>query len=142
MIKSALPYLTFDGNCDEALSFYEEIFEAKVVEKALASEYNIETKNGEDMILNAILLLGENKILVGDKAEQYDGVGTRSESSGQISIWLEIETEDNLNNICKKLREKNCEFLIDLHETFWDSKYVKIKECLYWHSFNINFYAG
>ena len=99
MIKSALPYLTFDGNCDEALSFYEEIFEAKVVEKALASEYNIETKNGEDMILNAILLLGENKILVGDKAEQYDGVGTRSESSGQISIWLEIETEDNLNNI-------------------------------------------
>ena len=27
MIKSALPYLTFDGNCDEALSFYEEIFE-------------------------------------------------------------------------------------------------------------------
>ena len=44
MIKSALPYLTFDGNCDEALSFYEEIFEAKVVEKALASEYNIETK--------------------------------------------------------------------------------------------------
>ena len=80
------------------------------------------------MILNAILLLGENKILVGDKAEQYDGVGTRSESSGQISIWLEIETEDNLNNIYKKLREKNCEFLIDLHETFWDSKYVKIKD--------------
>ena len=80
------------------------------------------------MILNAILLLGENKILVGDKAEQYDGVGARSESSGQISIWLEIETEDNLNNICKKLREKNCEFLIDLHETFWDSKYVKIKD--------------
>ena len=128
MIKSALPYLTFDGNCDEALSFYEEIFEAKVVEKALASEYNIETKNGEDMILNAILLLGENKILVGDKAEQYDGVGTKIESGGQISIWLEIETEDNLNNICKKLREKNCEFLIDLHETFWNSKYVKIED--------------
>ena len=128
MIKSALPYLTFDGNCDEALSFYEEIFEAKVVEKALASEYNIETKNGEEMILNAILLLGENKILVGDKAEEYDGVGTRAENGGQISIWLEIETEDNLNNICKKLREKKCEFLIDLHETFWDSKYVKIKD--------------
>ena len=128
MIKSALPYLTFDGNCDEALSFYEEIFEAKVVEKALASEYNIETKNGEEMILNAILLLGENKILVGDKAEQYDGVGTKIESGGQISIWLEIETEDNLNNICKKLREKNCEFLIDLHETFWNSKYVKIED--------------
>ena len=128
MIKSALPYLTFDGNCDEALSFYEEIFEAKVVEKALASEYNIETKNGEDMILNAILLLGENKILVGDKAEQYYGLGTRLESGGQISIWLEIETEDNLNNICKKLKEKNCEFLIDLHETFWDSKYVKIED--------------
>ena len=128
MIKSALPYLTFDGNCDEALSFYEEIFEAKVVEKALASEYNIETKNGEDMILNAILLLGENKILVGDKAEQYDGLGTRMENGGRISIWLEIETEDNLNNICKKLREKNCEFLIDLHETFWNSKYVKIED--------------
>ncbi|MCP1226016.1 VOC family protein [Sebaldella sp. S0638] len=128
MIKSALPYLTFDGNCDEALSFYEEIFEAKVVEKALASEYNIETKNGEEMILNAILLLGENKILVGDKAEQYDGLGTRMENGGQISIWLEIETEDNLNNICKKLREKNCEFLIDLHETFWNSKYVKIED--------------
>ena len=107
-------------NTDFNLTYpiYEEIFEAKVVEKALASEYNIETKNGEDMILNAILLLGENKILVGDKAEQYDGVGARSESSGQISIWLEIETEDNLNNICKKLREKKCEFLIDLHETF------------------------
>ena len=128
MIKSALPYLTFDGNCDEALSFYEEIFEAKVVEKALASEYNIETKNGEEMILNAILLLGENKILVGDKAEQYDRIGTRMENGGQISIWLEIETEDNLNNICKKLREKNCEFLIDLHETFWNSKYVKIED--------------
>ena len=128
MIKSALPYLTFDGNCNEALSFYGEVFEAKVVEKALASEYNIETKNGEEMILNAILLLGENKILVGDKAEQYDGVGTKIESGGQISIWLEIETEDNLNNICKKLREKNCEFLVDLHETLWDSKYVKIKD--------------
>lgn len=128
MIKSALPYLTFDGNCDEALSFYEEIFGAKVVEKALASEYDIETENGEDMILNAVLLLGENKILVGDKAEQYYGLGTRLESGGQISIWLEIETEDNLNNICKKLKEKNCEFLIDLHETFWDAKYVKIKD--------------
>ncbi|EMG26634.1 glyoxalase/bleomycin resistance protein/dioxygenase [Listeria fleischmannii subsp. fleischmannii LU2006-1] len=46
----------------------------------------------------------------------------------QISIWLEIDSIEEINELEKKMLRTGSTSIHALHETFWDSKYTKIED--------------
>ncbi len=66
-IKGLMPYLTFDGNCEEALNTYSEILDGKVT---IEGRYNNPAmkapKEYYDKVMHASLKFGELTILASD----------------------------------------------------------------------------
>ncbi|HWS72895.1 MAG TPA: VOC family protein [Thermoanaerobaculia bacterium] len=73
------PYLIFDGNCAEAVRFYEKLFGAKITmimtngESPMADQMPAEAK---DRVLHARLVLNDRALMASDAmlGEKYEGM--------------------------------------------------------------------
>lgn len=96
------PYLTFNGNCREAMSFYQkclggELFIQTVEESPLAGDMPLEMKKA---ILSAVLKKGQT-ILMGTDMTDEKGL-TKGNS---VSILLRCNSEKEIKMIYQKLSE-------------------------------------
>lgn len=119
MIKSANLFLSFNGNCKDALNFYKDTFDAKIIECVTYGEAEMASKDSEtELIMNSSIILGNLHISCTDNLN-YDTI-----SGNQTSIWLEIDNEENFMEIYNKFND----ILLKKEETFWNSIYAKVKD--------------
>lgn len=84
-----VPYLFFEGNCEEALSFYSGILNGKVtVEQRYDAPEMQAPEEYRNKVLHASMRFGENELLV---ADTFPGSKTQG-SSGDVA--LSISTDD------------------------------------------------
>lgn len=127
MIKTSVPYLVYNDDCKEALSYYVDIFGAEIIEKITFEDMGfIEELDRKSCIGHSVIKLGQSLLYAADTIEK-ENFQNRAENT-RISIWLEIDSTEEINELEKKMMRTGSTSILALHETFWDSKYTKIED--------------
>ena len=115
MTTALTPYLSFDGNCAEAMRFYERVFEGKL--EALLT--NAQTPvaehcppGNEDRIMHAYLTFDGAELMAGDAL-----IGTYEPMKG-VSIAVSFETEARGRKVFEALGEGG-KVTMPFQKTFW-----------------------
>jgi len=116
-------YLTFDGNCREAMTFYRD---------CLGGELNFMTV-GETPIADQMAPLAPESIMHsclknGSLVLLGSDVGCNGKSqSSAVSLMIDCESEAQINELFEKLSEGG-QVLCPLEDTFWNAKFVAFKD--------------
>ncbi len=127
MIKTMTPMLTFNGNCREALRYYEHVFGAQITEKVTFSDVG---ETSDQLLLENIafasIKIGESVFYAGDAVSR--DLYVEPHQQNQVSFWLEIDTLQALNDLEKVMVETGATILVPIGEMFWGAMYVKVKD--------------
>ncbi|WP_053977970.1 VOC family protein [Mangrovimonas xylaniphaga] len=115
------PYLTFNGNCEEAFNFYKSVFGGEFVYLGRFNEIPPgESEPGipeayQDKIMHISLPIGKHDILMGsDNHPAYGEV-----SFGQnINILISAETKEEADKLFIGLSEKG-QITMPMADVFW-----------------------
>lgn len=123
MIKEGMLFLYFSGQCDQALAFYSEVLQAQVLEKTTYLEAEMSGGIDSDhLIMNATMQLGNLKVCASDLLESKPVIGNHT------SIWLEIDTEENLRQAFNRFEKADSQLITKPELTFWNSVYCKVQD--------------
>jgi len=110
-----IPYLTFEGNCEQALKRYQEIFDGEIV-------YLQRFKDGPDMgiaeeflnrVMHAQLQIGNIALYLSDNFP-----GTPLSADSRIGLNLALEDKSEQKRIFELL-SKNGKVTMPLEKQFW-----------------------
>ena len=128
MLIQSYPYFVFDGNAAEAVEFYAEVFNAKVLNITYFHDmpddpdFKIpdETK---DLIMNGTIKLPNGEYLM--FSDNMPGMPfTIGDNMTAILVYDNIE---ETQKIFKRLSEGG-EVIMDVQETFWSAMYGNLKD--------------
>lgn len=95
-----IPYLTFNGNCEEALNYYAGILDGKV---NIVTRYNDPNMGApddyKDKVLHATFEFGQNIIMASDVMFGKDGSRGTMDAAMSISISDEKKGEEIFNQL-------------------------------------------
>jgi PhnB protein len=118
------PYLTFNGNCEEALNFYEGALAAKVVFKMTYGE----SPMGEELpaswqkkIIHARLLIEDRTLMASD------AMPDNYEKPQGFSVTLNLEDPVESEVIFKALSEGGT-VRVPMGETFWAQRFGMVTD--------------
>lgn len=114
-IKSIIPYLTFDGNCEEALNYYGKVFDGKVnIENRYDNPAMKAPKEYHNKVLHASLKFGDNIILASDI---FPG-SQLNRGSSDTSLSLTAVSPDEGKRIFERLAEGG-KVHVPFEKQFW-----------------------
>ena len=95
------PYLTFNGNCREAMTFYKECLDAELLMQtiegsALASQMPIEVHNN---ILHTRLVKNGSVLLLGSDMMGPEGIM----QGNTMTLFLDCASEEEIHTLFEKL---------------------------------------
>lgn len=82
-VPNANPYLTFDGNCEEAFEFYRSVFGGEFADFSRFSEAPPDSPGSPedaDRIMHVAIPLGDGQVLMGSDRPSMMGSGTFGDS--------------------------------------------------------------
>jgi PhnB protein len=118
------PYLHFDGNCEEALKFYEKALGAKraaLMRYGDAPDADETPKEMHHKILHARFTLGSDLIFASDAPPE------RCKAFAGFSLSLNPDTVEEAERFYRALSEK-AEIYMPLQETFWAERFAMLKD--------------
>jgi PhnB protein len=97
------PYIHFNGNAEEAFTFYKSVFGGEFIRisrfKEMANEHFTPSAEEADKIMHIALLIGKHSILMGSDTPAFMGTHNENETRSKISISTESKEEaDKLFN--------------------------------------------
>lgn len=108
-------YLIFNGNCAEAIEFYEEVFEAKnsgvMKFSDMPASENIEIHN-PDLIMHAEIPIEGGKLLLSDNPDFNTVIGDN------ITINFSSKDEEKVRRVWNNFLDRNSEVAMNLEESF------------------------
>ena len=123
-----IPYLSFEGNAEEALEFYAEIFNGTISRVMRWNEMPIDEttqpipENYKNKILHSELTIGSNVIYLSDTFP-----GMKVAYGNSISININPQSEEELRLIFDKLSSGG-EVEMPVGEMFWDSVFGSLTD--------------
>lgn len=112
-------YLSFNGNCEAAFAFYEQVLGGKVGDKMTYGESPMADQVPEewrDKIMHAQLILGDQELMGGDNMPEY------FEEPKGTSVLIAIEDPDKAEHLFASLAE-NGTIKMPIQETFWAARF-------------------
>lgn len=99
MVRS-VPYLTFNGNCREAMQFYCDCLGGELRLQTIGDTPDSGgfTENMKQLVLHAELRIGKTVLMASDLAQE-----SRNLQGNTIAIFLEFKNEALLRNSYEKL---------------------------------------
>lgn len=113
------PYLTFGGNCEEALRAYEKILDGKITAKMTFGESPMEMQMpGEwrKKIMHARLVFGDNTLMASDAPPDH------FQKMQGFHVTLSLKDPAEAERIYNALAEGGT-VSVPLSETFWAEKF-------------------
>lgn len=115
-----IPYLTFEGQAEEAMNFYANAFGGEIVQKdPYTSAPGMQIPEGYE---NKVL---HGRVQFGDTAIYFSDAKREIASGDQISLTMEFETEEQIDKAFELLAQGGTVF-IQLDKMFWGAKYGKL----------------
>lgn len=116
------PYLTFNGNCREAMTFYKECIGAELMMQTIEqSPMAKDMPNMKDKIMHACLSKDKEVLLL---ASDFF-MGESLVNGNTVSLTLNFINEEELSSVFKKLAEGG-KVTMELSETFWAKRYGEL----------------
>lgn len=113
------PYLNFDGNCEAAFKFYEQVLDGKFAGKMTWGESPVaaDAPDGwQDKIMHAELNVGDQVLMGADSPPEY------FETAQGTSVLINIDDTDKAENVFTALAE-NGTVKMPIQETFWAARF-------------------
>lgn len=96
MCISVIPYLRFDGDCDEAIHLYMEIFGGKILYLSRWSGLNTEDPARYGKVMHVEFLAGETRM---SAADSFDYKG----NAGSIKLMVHMDDPQKAADTCALL---------------------------------------
>lgn len=97
-------YLNFDGNAEEALNFYVEVFGTEVMDITRFGDGEGIPDDAKNLLMNAqILILGGHLLQVSDHVESF-GMGSLTQGNN-VSIVLMTDSQPETDALYNKLMD-------------------------------------
>jgi len=116
-------YLGFDGNCREAITFYQKVFGGEIVAMmthAASPMADQVPADWGDRIMHARLIFGDNVLMAGD------GPPDCGKANG-YSLSITVDTAEEAERIYSALSE-NATITMPLEETFWAVRFAMLTD--------------
>jgi len=116
------PYLTYNGQCEEAFKFYEQCLNGKIVMMLTHGEAPTAEQIAPDWhktIMHARLELGDQAIMGSDSPPEY-----QEEKKG-FYVSLSIDKAEEAERIYNALAE-NAKINMPLQPTFWAHRFAML----------------
>jgi PhnB protein len=117
-MRTINPYLTFDGNCEEAFEFYRSVFGGEFASIARFSEMPGENAPSEDesnKIMHVALPIGGSSILMGSDRPSSFGKGKQGD---MFSVSLHPSTPEEAKELFDGLAAGGT-VTMPLEKSFW-----------------------
>ena len=112
------PYLSFNGNCEEALNFYKQACDGEIIQLGRYGESPMKSSEEiKDKIIHARLQFGDVLIMASDVMNNKD-----INSGDNISLSVECDTNDQLERVFSKMSEGG-KITMPLQDQFWGAKF-------------------
>jgi len=121
------PYLTFNGNCEEAFDFYKSVFGGEFAMKSrfgeMPSEQNCSAAEA-NKIMHVALPIGKDSILMG--SDQPDGYGPLN-AGNNFNIAVSPDSEEQATSIFNGLSGGG-QVIMPMEKTFWGAYFGMLKD--------------
>lgn len=113
-----IPYILFNGNCEEAMQFYAQAVGATVLHLQRYSEAPMPTEEAQkDKIIHAGMQFGEQPVYFSDSMEANQvQVGTN------IQLSLDYDNDHEMEIAFAALAEGG-QITMPLQDTFWNARF-------------------
>ena len=121
-----LPVIHFPGNCDEAISFYKEVFGAQVQDIAYFKDA---PKNSDTEALNLPpnFVMHSMVLIHGSKVSMTDGVEEKS-TQDNFSFFITEDTAEKVRALYGKLLADGGREIEPLGPVFWAELYGMVED--------------
>lgn len=119
-MKDINTYLMFDGNCLEAMTFYQKCFDAELFKMTygeIPDEIPKEMQAAKDRIMHASLTKGKLLLMASDTPP-----GQPSKKGDNFSISITCESVEEIDRLFAAIGEKGT-VKMPLQETFWAARF-------------------
>jgi PhnB protein len=118
------PYLNFNGQCREALSFYKECLEGelelqKVAESPMATR--MPSEKGP-FILHGCLSKNGSTLLMGS-----DMIGNNLQPGNSVNLCLNCTSDQEISTLFTRLSTGG-QVKVPLHQSFWGATFGEVKD--------------
>lgn len=114
------PYLTFDGNCEEAFNFYKSVFGGEFlggIRRFNSAPSEMERpESADDKVMHVSLPIGNTFLMGSDRMETHGPVNF----GNNISISIIAESEEEAKKIFEGLSAGG-KITMPLDKTFWNA---------------------
>jgi len=123
MATHLIPYLVMNGNGQEAIQFYQQALDAKVVffqtfgDMPKSPDFSVPAE-ARDRVLHATLQIGESELMLSDTFP-----GQPHHSGNQVTICVSTDDADQTKKIYEALQQGG-QVVMPLQETFFSPAYA------------------
>lgn len=115
-MHSLTPHLWFNGNCKNAVEFYQKAFGAEVLGPI---SFDPEGK----LVYHALLRLGNSPFMM---ADSWPGTGEQGPKEfTNVGMWLYVE---NCDALFERAIKAGCEVIMPMMDAFWGDRMGKLKD--------------
>ncbi len=112
------PYFMFDGNCGDAITFYEKVFETKALQLQkmgdLPPNPNFPVpEEAKNNIVHCLMDIYGSQIMLSDGYNKGEAV-----VGNKVAIGLTIDSEENIKRIFDELKKEGTA-VMELEKTFF-----------------------
>ena len=134
-MSSINPYLLFNGNCEEAFRYYQQVFGVQDVEyMRFKDEPGKPPADGEaDLIMHVTIPLGKGTVLMGSDRPASTGQGTMGDN---CMLSISTNSEEEATRVFNALAEGG-RVTMPLDKTFWGAYFGMLVD-----RFGINWMVG
>ena len=118
-----ITYLTFAGNCEEALNFYKETLGGEVLQLSRMGEGQMEVPESvKGKVMHARLKIGENVLYMSDN---FDPPSVKQ--GNNVSLSLDMDNLAQTESLFNKLSAGGT-ITQPLQDTFWGARFGMFKD--------------
>ena len=112
-------YLTFNGNCEEALNFYKNALDGEITHiSKMGDTPGMEIpEHQKNNVMHATLKLGNNELMMSDSFDN-----AQYKPGNNITLSLHPETIQQEENLFSKMAEGG-QITQPLQDTFWGARF-------------------
>jgi PhnB protein len=118
------PYLNFNGQCREALTFYQECFDGELALQKISESPMAATMPSEKSahILQGTLTRNGTVLLMGS-----DMIGNHLRPGNSIGLCLNCTSDKEINTLFNRLSAGG-QVKAALHQSFWGATYAEVTD--------------
>jgi len=112
-------YLTFNGNCREAMTFYNDCIGGKLTIQTFGeTQGEHASENERDLVMHANIVKGDFLLMASDSSERHG----KATIGSAVTLSLNCTSEEEIDTLFNKLSAGGT-ITMPLEDTFWGARF-------------------